>query len=146
MEQPTPRVALGLALRGVASAGADISDGLLGDLGHILERSGLGATVNTTVATTLLAAHADYAGSVGRFDREIGSLRARQCVLVGGDDYELVFTAAPAQRAQVETAARSCQVPVTRIGTMDSTPGLRLVDDHGATVNNTFVSFDHFVT
>ncbi len=144
LEQPSPRVALGLALRGIASAAADISDGLLGDLGHILRRSGVGATLDTTVAINLLAAHAYYTGARGQFEQVIGLKKGLQCVLSGGDDYELVFTAAPAQRAAVQAAARASGTPVTRIGHIDAAPGLRLVDAHGAPVDNTFASFDHF--
>lgn len=83
MDAPTPRVALGLALRGIASAAADVSDGLLGDLGHILERSGVGATVQTTLASRLMPAHKGLRTLLPQVPR---------LVLAGGDDYELVFT------------------------------------------------------
>jgi thiamine-monophosphate kinase len=69
---------------------------------------------------------------------------ALQCVLAGGDDYELVFTAPAAQRAAVQAASAASATPVTRIGQIDAAPGLRLVDGHGAPVANTFTSFDHF--
>jgi len=144
LEQPTPRVALGLALRGVASAAADISDGLLGDLGHILERSAVGATLDTSVAINLLAACAHPAGPQGQFDAEITPQMRLQCVLSGGDDYELVFTAPPALHDAVVAASRASATPVTRIGQIDNASGLRLVDAHGAPVANTFTSFDHF--
>jgi thiamine-monophosphate kinase len=133
LEQPTPRIALGLALRGIASAAADVSDGLLGDLGHILERSKTGATLDTSIAIQLIAANA-----------YISTTTALQCVLSGGDDYELVFTAAPSSRAAVQAASIASATPVTRIGQIESTPGLRLVDGHGTPVSNTFASFDHF--
>ena len=133
LEQPTPRIALGLALRGIASAATDVSDGLLGDLGHILERSKTGATLDTSIAIQLIAANA-----------YISTTTALQCVLSGGDDYELVFTAAPSSRAAVQAASIASATPVTRIGQIESTPGLRLVDGHGAPVANTFASFDHF--
>ena len=71
LEQPTPRVGLGLALRGIASACADISDGLLGDLGHILERSGVGAQVQTASAINLIASCAHPAWPGGLFDAQI---------------------------------------------------------------------------
>ncbi len=144
LERPTPRVALGLALRGVASAAADISDGLLGDLGHILEQSGVGASLDTSVAIHLLAAYADISGASGLFDPSQSTALALQCVLSGGDDYELVFTAPAAQRAAVATAALQGGVAVTRLGQIDSAPGLRLVDGHGHAVANQFASFDHF--
>ena len=144
MEQPTPRVALGLALRAVASAAADVSDGLLGDLGHILKQSSVGATVDTSVAMHLLAAYADPAGVNGQFDQEQWMALALRCVLAGGDDYELVFTAPESQRKAVAAAALQGDVPVTRLGRVDAAPGLRLVNAHGAAVENRFASFDHF--
>ena len=99
LEQPAPRVALGLALRGIASACADISDGLLGDLGHILARSHCGARVEVDQALPLLAARQVYAGGSAQFDSDMGARTALQCVLAGGDDYEWVFTAPAAQRS-----------------------------------------------
>ena len=144
LEQPTPRVALGLALRGVASAAADISDGLVGDLGHILQRSGVGATLDTSIAIHLIAHKSYFAGATGQFDQNTSAETALRCVLSGGDDYELVFCAPPAERAAVQAAAKASATPVTRIGQIDSAPGLRLVDAHGAAVANTFSSFDHF--
>lgn len=144
LEQPTPRVALGLALRGVASAAADISDGLLGDLGHILERSGVGATLNTSIAINLIASPAYFTGAGALFDQYFSPQQALQCVLSGGDDYELVFTAAPAQRAAVVAASHASATPVTRLGSIEAHLGLRLVDANAVPVPNTFVSFDHF--
>jgi thiamine-monophosphate kinase len=144
LECPTPRVDLGLALRGIASAAADISDGLLGDLGHILERSGVGATLNTDVAINLLAACAHSTGAGTPFGTELSRQMALQCVLSGGDDYELVFTAPPAQRAAVQAASIASATPIRRIGQIDAEPGLRLVDAQGQPVANTFQSFDHF--
>jgi len=144
LEQPTPRVALGLALRGVASAAADISDGLLGDLGHILQRSAVGATLDTSIAMHLLAAQAYFTRASAQSDHMLSPQMVLQCVLAGGDDYELVFTAPPAQRAAVQAASGASDTPVTRIGQIDAAPGLRLVDGHGAPVANTFTSFDHF--
>jgi thiamine-monophosphate kinase len=144
LEQPTPRVALGLALRGVASAAADISDGLLGDLGHILRRSAVGATLDTSTAMHLLALHTDSMGAGGQFVKTLAADTALRCVLGGGDDYELVFCAPPAQHAAVQAAAQASATPVTRIGRIDSTAGLRLVDAQGAPVANSFASFDHF--
>ncbi|MBK6569812.1 thiamine-phosphate kinase [Candidatus Aalborgicola defluviihabitans] len=144
LECPTPRVALGMALRGIASAAADISDGLLGDLGHILERSAVGATVDTHIAIELLAAYVDLTRARSLFDQQLLRETALRCVLGGGDDYELVFTAPVAQRAAVQGASIASATPLTRIGKIDAEPGLRLVDAQGATVLNTFASFDHF--
>ncbi len=151
LEQPTPRVALGMALRGIATAAADVSDGLLGDLGHILKQSRVGATIDTTVATTLIAACAYSTGASGINDLKLTANQLLQCVLSGGDDYELVFTAPPTARAAVQAAAQASGTAVTRIGCVTSnaasdsaSPRVRLVDAHGASVANTFTSFDHF--
>ena len=140
LEQPTPRVALGLALRGVASSAIDVSDGLLGDLGHILKASGVGACVDATVATNLLAASAQQAGAAADF----GAQTLMQCALAGGDDYELVFTAPPAQQAAVQAAAQASGTRATRIGRVEPAPGLRVVDGQGQPVAQHFASFDHF--
>jgi thiamine-monophosphate kinase len=144
LEQPTPRVALGLALRGIATAAIDVSDGLLGDLGHILKQSGVGATVNTGVAINLIAACAYYTGARGQFNLEIVPNQWLDWVLAGGDDYELLFTAPASARAAVAAAAQTSQTPVTRIGHIDLERGLRLVDGQGQAVPNTYTSFDHF--
>jgi thiamine-monophosphate kinase len=137
MEQPEPRVALGQALRGVASAAVDLSDGLVGDLGHILAASGVGATVDADVAGGLIgipaAATLDLA------------LR-RSCALAGGDDYELLFTAPAAAAAAVLEAARQSGTPVTRIGRIEVAPGLRIVDAQGAPLAQQYAAFDHFRT
>ena len=147
LEQPTPRVALGMALRGVASACADVSDGLLGDLGHILERSGLGAQIEIERALPLLAARADFAGGTAVFDAQFGRDTALQCVLAGGDDYELVFCAAPALRDAVAQAALQSATLVTRVGSMRAERGLALLDSQGQSVcpaSLHLASFDHF--
>jgi thiamine-monophosphate kinase len=144
MERPTPRVALGLALRGLATAAIDISDGLLGDLGHVLKQSGVGATVNADVATNLVASYAYYTASRAQFDTELSATQWRCWALAGGDDYELLFTAPPAARARVAQAALISQTPATRIGHIHAERGLRLVDSSGQAVPNTFSSFDHF--
>jgi thiamine-monophosphate kinase len=144
MEQPTPRVALGLALRGVASAAIDVSDGLLGDLGHILKQSGVGATVDVSRTKNLIAALASYTDLSGSFDVEIPADDWQRWALSGGDDYELLFTAPVAHREAVALAAEQSQTPVTRIGQIDADRGLRLVDAQGQAVPNDYTSFDHF--
>ncbi len=140
MEQPTPRVALGQALRGVASAAIDVSDGLAGDLGHVLRQSGVGASVDTPVAMKLLAASARATGATALLTPET----QLEYVLAGGDDYELLFTAPAAQRAAVEAASREAGTPVTRIGRIEAEPGLRLLDAQGRALDRNFASFDHF--
>jgi len=139
MEQPTPRVALGMALRGIAHSAADISDGLLGDLGHILKASGVGAEIETLrVASTLACATAKES----HFEIDFSSQLA--LTLSGGDDYELIFTAPPNQRHAVEAAGQTTQTPVTRIGRITALPDLVLRGSEGQVVPNTFSSFDHF--
>ena len=132
MERPQPRVALGIALRGVATSAIDVSDGLLGDLGHILRRSRVGATVEVDA----VPAGPALTGQP--------SDRRREYTLAGGDDYELVFSAPPLAGEAVRRAARVAGVDVTRIGRIEATPGLRLVDARGEAVADSFGSFDHF--
>ena len=140
LEQPTPRVALGMALRGVASAALDISDGLIGDLRHVLKASGVGATLDTSMALPLLAARAHPACA-----KDLFSLKNQlEWVLSGGDDYELAFTAPVSARDAVQHAARQAGTRVTRIGRMDAEPGLRLLDGNGQHLDERFSSFDHF--
>ncbi len=140
LERPTPRVALGLALRGVASSAMDVSDGLLGDLSHILKASGVGARIDTHITSKLIAACTYQSSASGQFNLEF----IHQCTLAGGDDYELAFTAPPAQRDAVAAASLASSTPVTRIGTVLAEPGLRLVDAQGQPVENRYASFDHF--
>ncbi|WP_395070426.1 thiamine-phosphate kinase [Paraburkholderia silvatlantica] len=138
LEYPEPRVALGLALRGVARAALDVSDGLAGDLRHILERSHLAATVDVDALP--------LSPALARLPRDV----QLQCALAGGDDYELCFTAAPAQRGAVEAAAQQAGVRVTRIGTMTSrtspqaAPEIAWRDAGGTPLNLTLQGFDHF--
>ena len=140
LEMPTPRVALGIALRGVASAAIDVSDGLLGDLSHVLQASGVGACVETPAASCLIAAKSNtsWSDSLLSYEEELRS------TLEGGDDYELVFTAPVSASAAVSAAAHASQTLVTRIGTVERERGLRLLDAHGQLMNNRFASFDHF--
>jgi thiamine-monophosphate kinase len=138
MEQPTPRVALGIALRGLATSAVDISDGLLGDLGHILQRSGVGATVDADAAAAQVATRATGACDAVSIDQW------RSWALAGGDDYELLFTAPQPQRGQVAHAAQAAHTVVTRIGQIDAQRGLRLIDAQGRSLPNRYTSFDHF--
>ena len=128
----------------MASAAIDVSDGLLGDLGHILKQSGVGATVEVSKTVNLIAALASYTGLVESFDTHISSHDWQRWALSGGDDYELIFTAPVAHREAVALAAEQSQTSVTRIGQIDALRGLRLVDAQGQAVPNDFTSFDHF--
>ena len=134
MEQPQPRVALGVALRSVATSAIDVSDGLLGDLTHILNRSSVGATIEV-----------DSVPRSSVLSSQPLALQ-RECTLAGGDDYELLFTAPPSHATDVQAAAREAGVPVTRIGRIDRSRALTLVDAQGRSVAHTFGSFDHFKT
>ena len=136
MEQPEPRVALGLALRGIANACIDISDGLVGDLGHIMKASGVGAVLTTGWV-------ADSA-AISPALQSLPMSRRLDMALAGGDDYELLFTAAPDQAQAVQEAANDCDVPVTCIGRISAGQGLQVMDIHGVPISRRFVSFDHF--
>jgi thiamine-monophosphate kinase len=140
LERPTPRLALGRALRGIASSCIDLSDGLAGDLDHILRASGVGARIDTQVACNLIAARALLERAGCPMDDE----SALAAVLSGGDDYELAFTAPAAQHGAVLQAARTSATPVSRIGHITAGHGLALVDASGQARAAAFSSFDHF--
>lgn len=140
LEAPAPRVALGLALRGIASSALDVSDGLLGDLGHILELSCVGATIDSRCTTPLMAAVAYASDSAWQLD----STLQQQCTLAGGDDYELCFTAPASRHADVLAAGTASGTPVHRIGRIDAEPGLRVIGADGTLLQNRWKSFDHF--
>ena len=136
MERPQPRVALGQALRGVASAAIDLSDGLLGDLGHIRRRSGVGATVwlDALPRSAALAAQPQAL--------------QRECLLAGGDDYELLFTAPAGAADAVRAAGLASGTPVTRIGRIEpAAVGMKVfAEAHGRDPLDlsAFAGFDHF--
>jgi thiamine-monophosphate kinase len=132
MHQPTPRVALGCALRGIATSAIDVSDGFLGDLRHVLQRSGAGARID---ADTLPR-------SAGLSAQPLALQRL--CTLAGGDDYELIFTAPPASRSTVLQVAASTATPVTHVGVVNVGSSVTLLDAHGAVIDAAFASFDHF--
>ena len=140
LERPSPRLALGMALRGIATSAADLSDGLAGDLGHILKASAVGATLIAEDTIKTVASGARPSGAGAPFDSET-LLRA---ALTGGDDYELAFTAPPEARAAVRAAARASATPVTRIGRIEAEPGLRLVGADGRVSPLAARAFDHF--
>jgi thiamine-monophosphate kinase len=127
---PRPRLALGEALRGIASAGIDISDGLVADLGHILEVSGVGAELHAD-ALPLSPAARDLPG-------------ARDAALSGGDDYELLFTASPERRTDIEALARRLGLPLTRIGAIRAELGLHVLDEKGQELPVRKAGWQHF--
>ncbi len=128
---PTPRVELGQALRGIASAAIDVSDGLLADLGKLLAASAVGARIDLE--------HLPLSGALLHSQ---GPARARTLALGGGDDYELCFTARVEQRAAV-LAAASPVCRIREIGTVETRSGLRCFD-HGRQVAVAATGFDHF--
>jgi thiamine-monophosphate kinase len=135
MERPEPRTALGVSLRGVATAMADISDGLLGDLGHILKASCVGADIQIDSIQNLM-----LTGGAWSCPAEL----LQRCILAGGDDYELVFTSPPTSRQHVESLSVACGTPVTRIGRITFDSRLLLLNKDGSVLPNSFSSFDHF--
>ena len=140
METPSPRVALGMALRGIATSAVDVSDGLLGDLGHILKQSTLGAVIDGSIAINLIAIKSINTMATDKYTLK----KQLEYVLSGGDDYELAFTAPVAMRDAVQAASATSATKVTRIGRVVSELGLRLVAANGQSVVNDFGSFDHF--
>ena len=140
METPTPRVALGMALRGLASSAIDVSDGLLGDLGHILKQSQVGAVIDTSIAINLIAVKSTNTTAIS----QLTSKKQLEYVLAGGDDYELAFTAPAAMRDAVQAASKASATKVTRIGRIEAELGLRLVDRQGQPMIKDYTSFDHF--
>lgn len=134
LERPTPRVALGLALRGLASAMIDLSDGLAGDLGHLLAASGVGAELDLAalpLAPPLVALIASNEG-------------AWSLPLAGGDDYELCFCAPAARTEQIAALAARAGCQVSCIGRILQTPGLRLRRPDGRALGIERMGYDHF--
>lgn len=134
MHRPMPRIALGLALRGIAHAALDVSDGLVGDLGHILARSHVGASLFLDRLP---------AGDV--LQQQTRDVR-RAFTLCGGDDYELCFAAPRAHREKIMAAGSASATAVTRIGFIEAQLGLRLLDDQRSLVDFPINSFDHFLS
>jgi len=137
LERPEPRVALGERLREVATAAIDVSDGLTGDLAHILAASSVGADVELArIPRSPLIAQ--------RLATHDARKLALACLLAGGDDYELCFTAPPSARERVAAIARELSLPLTRIGVVTSSPGLHVRDEHGVALASLPAAFDHF--
>ncbi|HEX8012763.1 MAG TPA: thiamine-phosphate kinase [Casimicrobiaceae bacterium] len=133
---PQPRVELGERLRGIATSAIDISDGLIGDLGHILEASGVGANVDLAAVPRSSA-----------LDRRLGGAdraAALECLLAGGDDYELCFTAPARAAADLGELAEQLDLALTRIGTIEKRTGLVVCDEQGQALQALPAAFDHF--
>ncbi|WP_332670576.1 thiamine-phosphate kinase [Aromatoleum sp.] len=132
--RPQPRVDAGLALRGIATAMLDVSDGLVGDLGHILEGSGVGALLDASALplAALLATGAEPG-------------LARRCLLAGGDDYELLFSAPPSERPALAALAGRLDLPLNRIGTVTPDAGQVVIREADGTLRPPGGrGYDHF--
>lgn len=135
LNRPAPRVQLGTGLRGIAHAAIDVSDGLAADLGHILDVSGCGARVDLcglplSPALRPLLQLRDGLPALSSVAPQTWSA-VYDYALTAGDDYELLFTAAPEHAMRIEQVGRELDVAVTRIGTIEAEPGLRLTTDDG---------------
>jgi thiamine-monophosphate kinase len=133
LHDPTPRVALGLALGGIANSGIDVSDGLLADLGHILERSAVGAEINLRDIPCDAATR-----------RHLDQPMYRQALLAGGDDYELCFTAPPNQAQSIADIGRRLNLSLTIIGRVVAGRELQVLDETGIALELNEKGFDHF--
>ncbi len=132
LERPQPRIALGRALLGIATSAIDVSDGLAGDLGHIMERSGVAAMVEWQ--------RIPRSSALQRLD----TATQLRHVFGGGDDYELLFTAPASMRDTVPDAGRAAGIAVTRIGAVHNGSGLSVTGADGRAVDMLARAFDHF--
>ena len=142
LDQPQPRLALGLALRGLANSAIDISDGLLADLGHILECSMAGAEIDfdalpvSPLLRSFVKTPSDARGTAGDL--------ALHCILSGGDDYELCFTAPVAKRSEIEAVADKLGLPLARIGVIVAGGGCKVRTADGSLIQTKEKGYDHF--
>lgn len=134
LNQPIPRVNVGQAIRGIASACIDISDGLLADLGHILEASKLGASIDRNMIPV--------SDSMRLLCQENES--CYDLVLAGGDDYELCFCISPANEPALDAIAIECGVSLTCIGQIEQQAGIRLFDGEKICHIKQPQGFEHF--
>lgn len=133
--RPTPRLALGRALRGIANAALDVSDGLVADAAHLAEESGLAAEISANRVPVSAEAADILADDPDRFPD----------LLTGGDDYELLFAAPPEARAQIEAAAAEADTPVARIGRLSAgeAGGVTVRDADGAPIHFARTGYRH---
>lgn len=132
LDRPEPRIALGLALRHVARAAIDLSDGLLGDLSHIVERSRVGAEIDWPAVPV---------------DPRLEALSDEErqpLALSGGDDFELLFSAVPENRAAIAAIGARLALPLTRIGRIVCGSQIRVRDARGRALPVEARGFDHF--
>ena len=139
LDYPQPRIAAGLALRGIASAAIDISDGLLADLGHLLEADRLGATVTleTLPRSDAFTTGVQQCGSAApRFFHDLP--------LSAGDDYELCFTVPPAALPQLDAVQPRFSCACTHIGMVEASAGIRCYTADGEPYSSHSVGYQHF--
>ena len=133
LDWPTPRVALGRMLVGIANSAIDVSDGLVADLGHICERSGVGAAIEFAAVPC---------------SAELMPLRGQtlvtKAILSGGDDYELCFTAVAGRKSEIEALSGQAGLALTRIGRIVAGKGVVVVDQAGKPMSAKDGGFDHF--
>jgi thiamine-monophosphate kinase len=132
LDKPTPQNDVGISLSGIATSMIDISDGLISDLGHVLDSSRVGAEIRLESIP------------LSRFYRERLPDVGWGAALSGGDDYELCFTIAAGQRERLEEASKAWQCGVTCIGEITEQQGLRILDRHGQQVETGISGYDHF--
>lgn len=132
LDLPVPRVALGQCLCGVASAALDISDGLLGDVAHLCERSGCGAEIEL--------AWVPYPDAINELSTDL----LQEAILAGGDDYELCFSVPAQQRETMQELKSSIGLPLMRVGRLVAGEGVRVVDLNGQVRTLSHAGFDHF--
>lgn len=134
---PQPRLRLGAALAGFATAAIDVSDGLIADAAHLAHASGLAATLEAG-ALPLSRAARDWARAQENFDDAVALLAGF------GDDYEILFTAPQSMRRSVSVAAKASRTDLTRIGRLSRGQGVSLIDGAGAPLQIDSAGFDHF--
>jgi thiamine-monophosphate kinase len=133
LNRPEPRIDLGMALSGIANACIDVSDGLIADLGHILEASEVGAELSLdSLPYGSFVKQWLYAGNDPTLP------------LTWGDDYELLFTASPDQASTIQALSVNLGLPLTRIGKITEQPGLHIFTPEGEIANVAGTGYDHF--
>lgn len=133
LHRPEPRLAAGQALRGLASACIDVSDGLLADLGHVCRQSGVGCTIEAEALPVSPALRAGFDAAA-----------SRGLALAGGDDYELCFTAPMPRESEVVAALAHTGCRATRIGRVTAGPGIRVLDASGQALETPRAGWEHF--
>lgn len=134
LDRPTPRIEAGLALRGLAHAAIDVSDGLAADLGHVLASSGVGAELDLGRLPTSRTLAEHFPDEAARWSLQLS----------GGDDYELCFTAPTAEAFAIEQAMAALDLNATVIGRIAAGPGLHLLTPEGQPFVLANAGFDHF--